>query len=203
MMNNNNMNLKKNDLGAIGIGAMIVFIALILVAAVASAVIIQTGEKLQQNAQQSGSDTQREISGKISVTSVIVYDGAQHFLLYFETSPGSDPITATNVIWQMSCEDGAAYAYVSDDFGDGTIGENQVVQKVDALGTPGTNGATEATLNPGIPYAIYLDANQANDCSADSVGTNGKITFWIHVEGGGSTFETLYISATDEGSVVI
>jgi len=64
----NELNKGKNDnssdtVAAIGIGAMIVFIALILVAAVASAVIIQTGEKLQQNAQQSGSDTQREISG--------------------------------------------------------------------------------------------------------------------------------------------
>ena len=63
MMKKNNQ-IKKDELGSIGIGAMIVFIALILVAAVASAVIIQTGEKLQQNAQQSGSDTQQEISWK-------------------------------------------------------------------------------------------------------------------------------------------
>ena len=63
-MQKKNMNEESNDWGSIGIGAMIVFIALILVAAVASAVIIQTGEKLQQNAQQSGSDTQQEISGK-------------------------------------------------------------------------------------------------------------------------------------------
>ena len=73
-MQKKNMNEESNDWGSIGIGAMIVFIALILVAAVASAVIIQTGEKLQQNAQQSGSDTQQEISGKISIITVWVGD---------------------------------------------------------------------------------------------------------------------------------
>ena len=73
MMKRNN-ELKEDEIGSIGIGAMIVFIALILVAAVASAVIIQTGEKLQQNAQQTGSDTQQEISGKISVNSIFVFD---------------------------------------------------------------------------------------------------------------------------------
>ena len=202
MMINKNMNVKENEIGAIGIGAMIVFIALILVAAVASAVIIQTGEKLQQNAQQSGSDTQREISGKISVNAVIVYD-AQHYLLYFETAPGSDPISTANVIWQMSCDDAGAYAYVSDDFFDGTIGEDQQPAIQDDLGTPAANAGVVTTLAPGVPYAIFLDANQAADCSAGSVGTNGKVTFWIHVEGGGSTYETLYISSTDVGLLVI
>ena len=71
---------KQDELAAIGIGAMIVFIALILVAAVASAVIIQTGEKLQQNAQQTGSDTQREIAGKIAVKKVVVEDADEVFM---------------------------------------------------------------------------------------------------------------------------
>ena len=66
--------MKEDQIASIGIGAMIVFIALILVAAVASAVIIQTGEKLQQNAQQTGSDTQEEIGGKINIITVWVGD---------------------------------------------------------------------------------------------------------------------------------
>jgi len=212
MKNNNEM--KETDIAAIGIGAMIVFIALILVAAVASAVIIQTGEKLQQNAQQSGSDTQREISGKISITNVLVYD-TDHYLMYFETSPGSDIINPNNVFWQMTCQSTAAtpiYQYVSDDFGDETgppATDDNPAQIADfATMTPaGFAGTAElAGLNPGDAYAIFLDAGTTNtmgDCSADFVGTNGQVTLWIHVEGGGSTYETLYISSITAGSNVI
>ena len=115
MMKNNQ--IKKDEIGSIGIGAMIVFIALILVAAVASAVIIQTGEKLQQNAQQSGSDTQQEISGKITVNSMFVFDPDDSYLLYFETAPGSEVITPSDVQFQLTCEDtGTNYEYVSGDF---------------------------------------------------------------------------------------
>ena len=67
-----NTNEKSDTLAAIGIGAMIVFIALILVAAVAAAVIIQTAEKLQQNAQNTGAETTNMLSSKVMVLSVMV-----------------------------------------------------------------------------------------------------------------------------------
>lgn len=66
-MRTENTSQEEDTWGAIGIGAMIVFISLILVAAVASAVIIQTAEKLQQNAQNTGDQTSEELSGKLSV----------------------------------------------------------------------------------------------------------------------------------------
>ena len=113
-MQKKNMNEESNDWGSIGIGAMIVFIALILVAAVASAVIIQTGEKLQQNAQQSGSDTQQEISGKISIITIWVGDtptaNNEEITMVFELAPGSEPITNTDVHWSVICDQGAGGA---------------------------------------------------------------------------------------------
>ena len=63
---------RNREEGSIGIGAMIVFIALILVAAVASTIIIKTAEELQQNAEQTSSDTRKEISGKINIIQALV-----------------------------------------------------------------------------------------------------------------------------------
>ena len=192
MMKRNN-EIKNDEIGSIGIGAMIVFIALILVAAVASAVIIQTGEKLQQNAQQTGSDTQQEISGKISVNSIFVYDDAASYLLYFETAPGSEILDETTTDFQMTCETaGGAYQYVSGTF--------TAVTDVDDVGGAAVGNND---LQPGITYALVMNAAPGDDCSATSVGVNGEVTLWIHVEGGGSTYETLYISDTTRGSLVI
>ena len=67
---------RDNESGSIGIGAMIVFIALILVAAVASTIIIKTAEELQQNAENTSDDTRKQISGKVSVVDVFVKTAA-------------------------------------------------------------------------------------------------------------------------------
>ena len=76
-------NQQEDTWGAIGIGAMIVFISLILVAAVASAVIIQTAEKLQQNAQTAGDDTSDELSGKLAIMQGFVDDTNDYVTLSF------------------------------------------------------------------------------------------------------------------------
>ena len=111
---------KQDELAAIGIGAMIVFIALILVAAVAAAVIIQTAEKLQQNAQASGDDTQEQMSTKLTLINVVIEtrdlggdaalggaganaDTADLFVT-FELAPGSEPTQADDIGYTVICE---------------------------------------------------------------------------------------------------
>jgi len=63
--------LKSRDVGAIGIGAMIVFIAMVLVAGIAASVLIQTSGKLETQAMTSGQETISEVSSGISVFDIV------------------------------------------------------------------------------------------------------------------------------------
>ncbi len=218
------INNREDNLAAIGIGAMIVFIALILVAAVASAVIIQTGEKLQQNAQQTGDDTQREIGGKITINSAYIKDGNE-MRLYFESAPGSGTLSTADIAWQVACtnsdtdnngvddDNGAndGYQFTAGAFGDNddtdqaAVGDTFTMDDPDADGVALAPGNAQSTISPGSAYVIDItvDGGANADCTFAEVGINGELTLWIHVEGGGSTYEVVLISDTSAGSLLI
>ena len=63
--------LRSRDVGAIGIGAMIVFIAMVLVAGIAASVLIQTSGRLETQAMQSGQETIAEVSSGLCVFDII------------------------------------------------------------------------------------------------------------------------------------
>ncbi len=223
----NNLEENRDNLAAIGIGAMIVFIALILVAAVASAVIIQTGEKLQQNAQQTGDDTREEIGGKVSIITVWVGDQTdcdgdegdpasddpddddKCITLVFELAAGSEPVDETNVIWTIICEN-AAQDGMNTIYGDfaqaaGAPGQTEATGS-DARNVDGSAKA-DTTLSPGEVYMIDLktetdddDAPEATEC-APVIGE--EHTMIISVEGGGTTYETLTYNSVTEGDSIV
>mgnify|MGYP000101929686 CR=1 FL=1 len=213
---------EKDNLAAIGIGAMIVFIALILVAAVASAVIIQTGEKLQQNAQQTGDDTQREIGGKITINSAYIQDTTS-MRLYFESAPGSGTLATDNIAWQIACTNtdagavSAGYQFTAGAFGDNNDLDVSAIGDTFTMDDPDNNagdagppipGNAQSTIAPGSAYVIDIIVDGGaggggDDCTFGEVGINGELTLWIHVEGGGSTYEVILISDTTPGSLLI
>ena len=65
--------IQDNEEAAVGIGTLIVFIAMILVAAIAASVIMQTAENLQQRAYAVGKQTIRDVSSGLRVIEVTGY----------------------------------------------------------------------------------------------------------------------------------
>ena len=182
-------NQEQDTLGAIGIGAMIVFISLILVAAVASAVIIQTAEKLQQNAQTAGDDTSDELSGKLTIMQGFIEAG--NYVLYVRLAPGSDAIPADAVSFQLFCAAGAGYE-------DGALAAANVqLQSVEAFAAPGI-----VNLDPQNAYKIQVNSGICTPAAVGALG-NPVAQLYLHIESGGTTFETLTVNDPADGNPVI
>ncbi len=94
---------KGDQMAFVGIGTLIVFIAMILVSAVAASVLIKTGETLQQRANKVGLQTTREISSGLAVIDVVGYTNENktyitHLALTVRPRSGSQDIDLKNTI---------------------------------------------------------------------------------------------------------
>jgi flagellin-like protein len=96
--------------GQVGIGTLIIFIAMVLVAAVAAGVLVNTSGLLQSQAQDTGADAQAQVSNQIDVVSATGVDtggsdGIEEITLIVKKSPGSDPIDLSEASIQYTSDD--------------------------------------------------------------------------------------------------
>jgi len=97
--------LKEDDLGDMGIGAMIVFIAMVLVAGIAASVLIQTANRLEIQAMKTGQETTEEVATGIGVEDITGQVGSGSILnMTICVSPrsGSKDIDLSNMVIELS-----------------------------------------------------------------------------------------------------
>lgn len=167
-----------DDRGQVGIGTLIVFIALVLVAAIAAGVLINTAGFLQNQAEATGQESTEQVSNALQVTSAFgegTSTSISTVTLVVSKAPGADSIDLSNAEIEWMNEDGsnAVHRFSPDDTTSG-VTTNEIV------GSSGSNLLSD----DGEKIEVKIDTSTADP---DAISAGGSATLTITTADGGQT----------------
>ena len=173
MKANNKTFMRKDTRAQVGIGTLIIFIAMVLVAAVAAAVLIQTSGVLQQKAQSTGSETVQEVASNLEVTQIVGAVNANNdnfttINITMKVMAGADAIDISQFVLALQDKTSRTDGIVYDYFGNGTdAGFFQVFELRDDDESLNASGFSDTVINSGdlvyisiIPGALTLPTRE-------------------------------------------
>jgi len=139
--------LSKNEDADVGIGTLIIFIAMVLVAAVAAAVLIQTSGVLQQKATTVGKEATGDISSNLKIVSIVATveadsENATNLNFSMEVSAGGNPIDMNKVLVKYIDDTHADFIDIT-----GNYSEERTLDNDTAILSPGDLGKLKVDLS--------------------------------------------------------
>lgn len=174
--------LDQENRGQVGIGTLIVFIAMVLVAAIAAGVLINTAGLLQAQAQQTGEETTAEVSNIFQIGKVVGSETTGNNKLDVlnvsaRLSSGSDPINVSKASYTIETGDNATVV-------DGNVNTNDGIElfPIQSL-TDNTQVLSEQDDLMVIQFTLdnLTDVNQ--------LAESESITIVAQAPAGGSTYK--------------
>ena len=174
--------------GQVGIGTLIVFIAMVLVAAIAAVVLINTAGLLQSQAQQTGEETTAEVSDVVQVGEVIGLEtNANNTIDTLNASvrlaAGSDPINLSKVSYTIET-DGEATVVNGANTSAGTASDG-----IEFYPRQGLEDGTDTISDQNDLMVVEFSLTDISGVSP--LNESESITFISQAPAGGSTYKQL------------
>jgi len=164
MKANRTLSMNKDTHAQVGIGTLIIFIAMVLVAAVAAAVLIQTSGILQQKAQSTGKQSTQEVSSNLMIkniegvrakTGTALSSTIDLLKLQVALNVGSSPVDVNQVVISIT---------------DGTIAHNLVYAgNSKSYGAVMTDFSASATAATNLEKMLTVGTNPTQFYTVDRI----------------------------------
>jgi len=195
-----------DDRGQVGIGTLIVFIAMVLVAAIAAGVLINTAGFLQSSAEETGQQSSDQVTNRLEVVNAVGIDinsGASEVNTVEVTvkkAPGAANIDIGSTISQWVDSSGSYDLTVDDSNPSTATGESFGVSTVQDDDSSITN--SQVLNDPSDRATLDYDVTQIHDDSS-GLGEGETATIRLNTQSGGTTTVRLVVPETLSGNSAV
>ena len=183
--------LDEEERGQVGIGTLIVFIAMVLVAAIAAGVLINTAGFLQTQAEATGQESTSQVSDRLQVVSTSgevteTYDGVEALNFVVALAPGSSPVDIQQTTAEFIGQGGQS----TFDIHESDVSE---VTTDNIIGTDSGHILTDNSDRVNI--RIVLDGNNG-DINYDVLSEGEELTVTFTTAAGATTTKEIRVPTT-------
>ena len=197
-----------DDRGQVGIGTLIVFIAMVLVAAIAAGVLINTAGFLQSSAEETGQQSSDQVTNRLQLVNAVGKDitdsGIQTVELTVKRAPGAANIDIGSTIAQWVDSTGS-YDLTVDDEGDPTSASYQYYAVEEVQDDDGSVSESQVLNDPSDRARLTFSATdiREGDGTASPLPEGSTATVRLNTQSGGTTTVRLVVPETLSGNSAV